>query len=94
MKDRDPKDSAIMYVEDSLNRLREHYIGIDIQSVDLCVTLLREYVDKLECREDVKPEVPEEIEAMILLLCKVSSDLELTKDVLIQDVCELDKSLA
>ena len=54
MKDRDPKDSAIMYVEDSLNRLREHYIGIDIQSVDLCVTLLREYVDKLECREDIR----------------------------------------
>lgn len=94
MKDSDPKVSAIMYTVDSLNRLRDHYVGIDRDCIGLCIRLLDEYKEKLECREGVAPKLPAELEAVIMLLCKVSSDMEVTIDILNQDVRELDRSLS
>ena len=84
----------VSWVVESLERLRQQYIDIDIDSVDLCIKLLRGYAEKLEPRKDVAPEYPPEIDAVIMLLNKVSTDLDVIREIVIQDTGELDKTLS
>lgn len=86
--------TRVSWVVESLERLRQQYIDIDIDSVDLCIKLLRVYADKLEPRKDVTPAYPPEIDAVIMLLNKVSTDLDVIREIVIQDTGELDKTLS
>jgi len=86
--------TRVSWVVESLERLRQHYIDIDIDSVDLCIKLLQVYADKLEPRKNVIPVYPPEIDAVIMLLNKVSTDLDVIREIVIQDTGDLDKTLS
>lgn len=94
----DKKTDTIMRVVQSLEDLRQHCLGIDIDSIDLCSRMLREYADRAGSpliKKDAAPvSYPPEIDAVIMLLNKVSNDLEFIRDVIIDSTGQLDQSLA
>ena len=94
----DKKTDVIISVVNSLVRMNQDCLGIDIDSIDLCARLLRGYADR-ECsplikKNDSPVSYAPEIDAVINLLYKVSYDLEYIRDIVLQDISELDNSLA
>ena len=94
----DKKTDAIIWAEQSLERMRQECLDIDIDAVGLCIKLLREFADRTGSpliKKDAAPvSNPPEIDAVIMLLNKVCYDLEFINDVVLQNIHELDKALA
>lgn len=88
------KTRVIGWVIESLNNLNRYEMNIDTQSVTLCIDILQQYADRLECKKGVAPVVPPEIESVISLLNKVSKDMDIIRDVIQDDLKVLDQSLA
>ena len=85
---------VISLVTESLNNLMRYELNIDSQSITLCIAMLQEYADRLECQKGVPPVIPSEIETVMYMLNKVSKDLDNIRDVIRDDLKVLDQSLA
>ena len=81
--------TRVGWVIESLERLRQQYIDIDCDSVALCIKLLQGYADRFESNKEEQTD----IDAVIMLLNKVSTDLDVIRDIVIQDTGDLDKSI-
>lgn len=75
----------IGYVAESLELLQRK-ISLDVKSTELCVSLIQDYVEQLECKKDIGPVIPPELRAVIELVQKVNTDLLITGDVVSENV--------
>ena len=72
--------NAITGVRESLTALDKDYLSIDRNALTMCSDMLRNYIDKLECRKDVAPVVPPELQVVISLLDKLTVDMDIVRD--------------
>lgn len=52
-----------------------------VKSLELCETLLRNYIDRLECKKDVPPEIPPALQAVLSLLQNTQQELFVIGDI-------------
>lgn len=67
---------------ESINNLISQEIEIDSQSLAMSMQLLQFFIDQTECKKDVPPRVPHELQAVISLLHIVQTDIDIIRDVL------------
>ena len=72
--------NAITDVRESLSALDKDYLSIDRNALTMCGEMLRNYIDKLECRKDVAPVVPPELQVVLSLLDKLTVDMDIVRD--------------
>jgi len=82
----------VQSVIESLQSIADNDIMIDIESLSLCLNMLRMYADRLECRKDIKPNIPAELTAVIAILDKVNIDMVSIHDCIVDDIKALTQS--
>lgn len=71
---------------ESLSTLDNNYLSIDEKSLTLCSEMLRNYTDKLECRKGAAPEIPDELQVVMSLLDKLTTDMNIIRDIIADDI--------
>jgi len=66
---------------ESLSALDKDYLSIDKNSLLLCGDMLRNYTDKLTCNKDEQPDIPKELQVIMSLLDKLTSDIDIIRDI-------------
>lgn len=78
--------NAMASVCESLSALDDNYLSIDKNSLTMCSDMLRNYIDKLECRKGVSPVIPPELQVIMSLLDKLTVDMDVIRDVIEDDI--------
>ena len=67
---------------ESVKRIRSNYLQVDMQVVQTCIMLIRNHVERSECRVGVEPEVSPELRSVCSMLEKLNCDMMTIDDVL------------
>ena len=78
--------NAMASVCESLSALDDDYLSIDKNSLTMCSDMLRNYINKLECRKGVSPVIPPELQVIMSLLDKLTVDMVVIREVIADDI--------
>ena len=87
------KNDSIVSVIESLDSVREKYLSLDAQMIDMCRTLIQSFVERSEIRRGVEPVAPPELQAVLAMLDRLSGDMAVNSEVLMDNMKVLKLSM-